>query len=228
MGGGGVLILDGFGATENRPTEIVLTSIRSNTGESLGGGLLIWAMSDLFLYNCAIHDNSIIPPQPLHTEVGAGLYFRGSGSKRVVNCLVVHNNNTGVPDIHGGGIEVETEGDGQVEVNGSTIAHNGPAKYGGGIDTKGVRVQIYNSILWGNQATTGRQIRLAATGTLLDPQYSDIERLSSNDVVTGPPAPTYVACLGTSPVHDPEFLDPPYDYAPRVRCHPVSMQAVTC
>jgi len=147
-----------------------------------GGGLHLWeAAVDIV--------DSYIGRNFAETS-GGGLYFGGSNTSRMSNCLVVKN--TAVRD--GAGISSNIYA--QLMISNSTIADNRATgleledSYGGGLFTSYESlVKITDSILWGNFARSGRGIAVT-TGFEFDVAPSEVQVSYSN--VQGSAAGVYV------------------------------------
>lgn len=137
--------------------------IGDNTSQNGGGGLALeqlYAGQGVALVNCAVWGNEA-------GGNGGGIWMNGRESREqlpvpldVTNCLIA-GNYAAVSDGGGGGLSIIDRV--ALTISNSTIADNGALDEGGGIHASGsaASVDMRNSILWGNSATSGAQFSVS-------------------------------------------------------------------
>lgn len=102
---------------------------------------------------------------------GGGIFISHSTSMTMSNNIIYGNR----ADNHGGGICCFRS---DLTAVNNTVAQNTALKHGGGIRTEGTTIEIANSIFWGNNAASGKEIsagRGYGAGSHLVLGFSDID-----------------------------------------------------
>ncbi len=128
-----------------------------------GSGVAVWNQADPTFSRCTFLDNQ-----------DSGVYhydycicYGGSNVLRFDNCLFAGN--TGV---RGGGLGIESGVWAELEVRNCTFYGNFATDSGGGLKASSP-TSLHNTILWGNDAPEGSQLRMA--GGDLDLAYCDVQ-----------------------------------------------------
>jgi len=155
--GGGVFALSGASLTM---TNCIIRGNSANcTGSwgGVGGGILCYINSSMIMTDCIIAENS--------AGRGGGGVFCGENSSSVTmtNCAIVGN----TAGLGGGGLEIWHQASATL-IN-CVIAQNTTAAGGGIICApygyQGCSVTVTNSIIWGNEASQGHEIRVENPAT---------------------------------------------------------------
>ena len=146
-----VLILDNY-ITNNK----ILTSV--NNGEG-GGGILIYKCLNhrVIITNNVIANNVVSKTDGSPTGGGGGIFL--NLSKALLKNNLIKNNKA----YYGGGVEYNSfPGSTEILFINNTVVNNKAVKGGGycGVDSEKLP-QVYNSIFWGNTATTSPQFYFA-------------------------------------------------------------------
>lgn len=148
------------------------------SGGETAGGIYINSGSPI-VTNCIITGN--------RDYTGAGIDIRG-GSPIIKNCLISGNSSTLNNSAKGGGIYAYGTGTDEVNVNNCTIAYNTASDSGGGILVYSGKININDSITWGNIVTHGdsttNQLATQFDGTI-DALYSCIQAADDLDGING-------------------------------------------
>jgi hypothetical protein len=156
-------------------------SIKSND-KVHGGGIWInhsplTTIANNRISSNIIEGNSIY----VHAIGGGGIYYDSdniSGKISIYNNLVVYNKSI---KGDGGGITFGSSLSNDVDLINNTIAYNEADHVGGGIATRDNNVGfMFNSIVWGNTASSDEQIYPADGSTILI-SYSDIQNGNTDD-----------------------------------------------
>ncbi len=142
-----------------------------SSNEATGGAIFINACKTVSVFNNLILANKI---NSTFRGTGGGLSYHGqsvSGYAEIYNNIII-DNETGIA---GGGMELDGTGNDEAVVMNNTILGNESSMSGGGVYVaSGIEVNIFNSIVWGNQAVNDDQIYSEA-GSSLQILYSDIQ-----------------------------------------------------
>jgi hypothetical protein len=155
--GGGVFAWSGVSL--NMTNCIIRENLAERTGSwgGVGGGVLCYVDSSMTINNCIIAENS--------AGRGGGGVFCGENSSSVTlsHCIIVGN----TAGLGGGGLEIWHKA--SADLINCVIAQNTTAAGGGIICTpygyQGCSVMVTNSIIWGNEASNGREIRVENPAT---------------------------------------------------------------
>jgi|GEM_PF-1659834 len=144
--GGGIAFIDS--------SAMVVNNIISSNFTKRGGGISI-GNSDLLLENNIIAFNHL--DQTCNDTIGGGIHISGSNRTTTIrNCLIVNNTSYN----GGGGVCCSGEQSSTMVVN-CTISNNSGGSRGGGLFVfYGLNVNVTNSIICGNTASSGTQIQV--------------------------------------------------------------------
>jgi len=164
--GGGVFAWSGASLTMTNC--IIRENLAERTGSwgGVGGGVLCYVDSSMTINNCIIAENS--------AGRGGGGVFCGENSSSVTltHCIIVGN----TAGLGGGGLEIWHQA--SADLINCVIAQNTTAAGGGIICTpygyQGCSVMVTNSIIWGNEASNGREIRVENPATF-SISYSNVD-----------------------------------------------------
>ena len=187
--GGGIYMFQTFGGR-----------IEGNTITSNQGGGIYLNESAYRVERNTIMDNRA-DSTGTYTSGGITSYMT---SPVIAGNMIARNTTTGFYG-RGGGILCHFASD--CVISGNTIADNSAGFCGGGVCSMGTRVKIANSILWGNDAPTGPQIRTEAYfyASFIAVTYTDVE--GGIDGVSMEPG-TEFKWLPGNIVQPPIFADP--------------------
>jgi hypothetical protein len=174
--GGGIDYAYSNGKISNN--DIYNNSIRSN-GDAFGGGIFINRSVRSTISNNRISSNRV---------EGNGINVRGGGMNygshgvegktSIYNNIIIYNK---AINGDGGGISFGSYLNRDVSLINNTIAYNEADNYGGGIFTRDNTVgMMFNSILWGNKASSYPQI-YPDDGSTLWISYSDVQDGNTDD-----------------------------------------------
>jgi hypothetical protein len=164
--GGGVFAWSGASLTMTNC--IIRENLAERTGSwgGVGGGVLCYVNSSMTMTDCIIAENS--------AGRGGGGVFCGENSSSVTltRCIIVGN----TAGVGGGGLEIWHQASAAL-IN-CVIAQNTTAAGGGIICNpsgyQGCSVTVTNSIIWGNEASNGREIRVENPATF-SISYSNVD-----------------------------------------------------
>ena len=174
--GGGIYCNSSFPTIQNCP-------ISGNSGATYGGGIRC-NDSSLTIQNFIISGNSA-------SHYGGGIYC--NGSSLTIQNFIISGNSANSYD--GGGIYCRDSS--PVTLTNCTVVGNSAARNGGGGYVINATLNIYNTILWGNTASSGKQL-YRHSGTLAV-MYCDVEGGFAG--IVNPQ--TYYECIE----EDPLFVD---------------------
>jgi len=174
-GGGGIYCHNSSPTIQNCP-------ISDNSSGSFGGGIYCNG-SSLTIQNLIISGNS-------SGSYGGGIYCNGS-SLTIQNFIISGNS----ANTHGGGIYCDNSS--AVTLTNCTVVGNSASNGGGGGYVNNATLNIYNTILWGNTANSGKQL-YRGSGNLAV-MYCDVEGGFAG--IVNPQ--TYYECIE----EDPLFVD---------------------
>jgi hypothetical protein len=140
----------------NTKLTIYDSEIRGNQSGGVGGGIYAYDGSEVAIYNSVIADNKA-------GNHGGGLYVRANTTGNLVNVIIANNSTDGT----GGGIFMYDNS--ALNIVSSTITQNSTSRKGGGVyGRSGTNsVNIYNSIISGNEQGSGTEIDEADSGALI-------------------------------------------------------------
>ncbi|MDP8204393.1 MAG: right-handed parallel beta-helix repeat-containing protein, partial [Candidatus Tenebribacter mawsonii] len=134
----------------------------SNNFSSYNGG----AISFMYSNSYALINNILTNNTP---SSGGGLHFHGQSNGVVINNLIVNNN----ASYSGAGIYIQNS---NPDLINNIISNNIASSNGGGLFfTDYNDSNIFNTIIWGNEAEIGEQICINSNGSDPNFYYSDVE-----------------------------------------------------
>jgi len=159
---------------EQSAASVLANTIRENDAAHSGGGVYFQDSTPV------IRDNVVIGNST--ANYGGGIALVGCSVSEVTGCIVAKN----AAGVHGGGIY--TWYSSQVDITGCTIAYNTAGTGGGGLNCGAwCGDTVLNTILWGNSAPQGKEIRV---GEISSPghcsvDYGDVDRGQAGVSVEG-------------------------------------------
>ncbi len=166
--GGGVLTGDNY-----EWVEVDHCRIEENHAVKAGGGVCTTRGDRSIYRHCIIRENTVGPSTGPAYLTGGGMRLAGA-NRELINCLIVDN--ALLPGGFGGGVYLDTNGPRSFTFRNCTIAHNSAGDlpspdpleltYGGGIymDSFSPPVEMYNCILWGNEAEKEPEAEISGNG----------------------------------------------------------------